>query len=718
MYSALYIVQLIGAIVGFLAVIVVAKQRASENQKVLFISTFCAALSMVAYFFEIASDNYREALLAIKFGYIGKCFALVCLLVFITGYCHMPVKKWVFKTLFVFDAAILGLVLTAEHHGLYYKSIKFSEEGLFPHMILKAGPFYYAFMGITLITIVIFAIICFSKWFKAEGADRNRLLIMGVIMVSPGLTLLLYLTKLVTRSFDLVPMGLLVACGLLVLAVTRYGLLDTLQLAQDNMIDATNDGILVVDRDYNFIFANAFTNRLFPDLKAGKTFKINNIIDELFQKEEAVIDVDGKHYEVRKTVLSEEKMLKGYMVWIFDMTFINQYTNEMIALKNEAEKANESKSAFLANMSHEIRTPMNSILGFTDLAIAESDKDEVKEYLEYVKNSVGDLMNIINSILDISKIESGKAELVYRDYNIERLYTNIVVTMSKEAERHNLEFLSWIDEGIPSVLCGDDGKIKEVIINIVNNAIKYTKEGFVKLTMEMLSIYDNNAKIKIMIQDTGIGIKEEDKIRIFEAFQQVDLKKNRDVEGTGLGLSIAKNYIEMMGGTMDFVSTYGEGTTFTVIVDQRIVDSERLVEQKTKKEQDRKIAFNDVYVLVVDDNLVNLKVAEGILNTFGITSDIVSSGEEAIAATRLCRYDMVFMDQMMPKMDGIECMKHIREILELDYKDVPVVMLTANAISGVEQEMMSLGFDEYLSKPIDRRLLVDILLRYFEDKVV
>lgn len=445
---------------------------------------------------------------------------------------------------------------------------------------------------------------------------------------------------------------------------------------------------------------------------------MNNIIDELFQKEEAVIDVDGKHYEVRKTVLSDEKMLKGYMVWIFDMTFINQYTNEMIALKNEAEKANESKSAFLANMSHEIRTPMNSILGFTDLAIAESNKDKINEYLEYVKNSADDLMDIINSILDISKIESGKVELVNRDYNIEKMYTNIVVAMSKEADRHNLEFLSWIDEGMPSVLQGDDGKIKEVIINIVNNAIKYTKKGFVKLTMEMLSVHGDNAKIKIVVQDTGIGIKDEDKARIFEAFQQVDLKKNRDVEGTGLGLSIAKSYIEMMGGTMDFVSNYGEGTTFTVIVDQKVVDNERLAEQKVRKDQNRKVVFKDVQVLVVDDNLVNLKVAEGILKTFGIDTDIVSSGEEAIETTKLHRYDMVFMDQMMPRMDGIECMQHIRDIKENDYEDVTIVMLTANAISGVEQEMMGLGFNEYLSKPIDRNILVDILLKYFKDKVV
>lgn len=720
MYSVLYTIQFIGVIVGFITVVLVYIQKSSENQKALFLSICCGFISMLAYYFEIGGDSFGEVLLAIKFGYVGKSFAVMAFLMFITKYCQVKIPRVVKGGLLVVYTSLLCLVLTCEKHKLYYSSLEFVNEGLFPHMRLGKGPFYYVFMVVTVSTMIVFATICFVKFSKSKGEDKRRMFALALVGISPELMLIIYLTG-VTKEFDLVPMGTLLACVLLAITVIRYGLYDTIQMAKENIVENNNEGVLVVDREYNFLYANPTAVALFPDLEAKEDFMINNVINKVFSDGNRVFQRGDRHYEVRTSEIKEGRMHRGYMAWIFDMTFINSYTNEMITLKEEAEQANRSKTTFLTNMSHEIRTPMNSILGFTDIILSSDIDDTNREYMEYIKFSAESLLQIINDVLDFSKIESGKYEVVASEYGIKEIYQNVVANISPEATKKGLKLLSSIDDMLPYRLSGDCIKIQEILCNLLSNAVKYTNEGYIKLSVELVSIYNGSAKIKFVVQDTGIGIKEEDQTKIFEKFQQVDLLKNKDKEGTGLGLAIAKGYVSLLGGEIELFSSYGEGTTFVVYINQEIADGTRIVDvqnvtTKVKKYDMDAFKLKDANILIVDDNIINLKVAKSILERYGVEADTVNSGAASVEMVKEKLYDIIFMDQMMPELDGIETMKLIREIP--DYNTAPIIMLTANAVKGVKEDMISEGFSSYIAKPIDIDKLERIILEFMPSSKV
>lgn len=407
----------------------------------------------------------------------------------------------------------------------------------------------------------------------------------------------------------------------------------------------------------------------------------------------------------------------GYIVIVSDMTEMVKKTKELEESRNEAQQANRTKSLFLANMSHEIRTPMNSILGFSDLAIKENVDEKSKEYFEYIHDSAEMLLGIINDILDFSKIESGKMELEEDDYDAFKLFEGTARLIDIQAKKKGLEFSTNISKDLPKNLHGDSPKIREVLINLLNNSVKYTREGSVALRVDFDKKNPNEGVMKIQVSDTGIGIKEEDIDALFDSFKRLDAKANSKTEGTGLGLAITKGLIEIMNGSIKVQSTYGTGSTFVVELSQKIVESPVVEAEETHVEADknRKLMLKDINVLGVDDNGINLKVLRKILERYGLKIDVAPTGKDAIAKCMNKKYDLVLMDQMMPEMDGTEAMTKIRE-LGGGYEaggNLKIVALTANAISGVREELMNLGFDEYLTKPIDveelERLFINLL---------
>lgn len=381
----------------------------------------------------------------------------------------------------------------------------------------------------------------------------------------------------------------------------------------------------------------------------------------------------------------------------------------------EVEKANKSKSMFLANMSHEIRTPMNSIMGFSEILLKKELSDEEREYVENIRESSENLLTIINDILDISKIESGKMEIVENDFESEKLLKGVMSQIKSLADKKDLKFAAEISSDIPSVLYGDEVRIREILINILNNAIKYTNEGSV-LFKANVTLNDNNmAEIEFRSIDTGIGINEEYKDVIFHAFEQADKKKNNGIEGTGLGLSIVRSYLELMNGSVEVESEVGKGSTFIVTIPLKIVDSKPIGELILEREKKAKSHISDLHiekeVLVVDDSMVNLKVIGRTLEHYGITVTAVNSGQKAVDECKDKLFDIVFMDQMMPVMDGVEAMNIIRGIPGYEKgSDHKIVVLTANAIKGAEEELLAAGFDAYLKKPVEFDKMEKILL--------
>ncbi len=416
------------------------------------------------------------------------------------------------------------------------------------------------------------------------------------------------------------------------------------------------------------------------------------------------------------------------------LVFIDE--TEIVNAMEDAQKANAVKSDFLANMSHEIRTPINAVLGMNEMIIRESTGaapsfDKINTYAENIKSAGNNLLSIINDILDFSKIEAGKMNMVVSDYQLSSVLNDINNMALYRAGAKNLDFRIVADESLPLMLRGDSVRVRQIITNIVNNAVKYTEKGSV--TLSASGVYNEgkeegkNVDLVISVKDTGIGIKEESIGKLFDKFERMDLEKNNTIEGTGLGLAITKKLLDVMGGTIDVKSVYGEGSTFTVTIPQKIVKAENMgnflerTEKIIREEKTYEESFRapGARILIVDDTKVNIIVLKGLLKKTEMTIDSASGGAEAIKLATDTKYDIILMDQRMPGMNGTEAMIGIRTTEGGVNHETPVICLTADAISGAKERYMSEGFEDYLTKPVDGEALEEMLIRYISpDKVV
>ena len=385
---------------------------------------------------------------------------------------------------------------------------------------------------------------------------------------------------------------------------------------------------------------------------------------------------------------------------------------------NEAMHANKAKDDFLANMSHEIRTPLNGILGMDEMIIRDTKDSRVKRYALDIKSAGNTLLSLINDILDLSKIQAGEFEITRLDYDLASVINDVMNITKTKAEQKGLEYHMSVDPGMPGALHGDAIRIRQVMINIINNAVKYTREGSVSIGITGENETDDTIDLVIRVSDTGIGIKEEDRDKLFKSFQRLDEKKNYDIEGTGLGLHITYRLVELMGGTIDVESTYGKGSTFTVAVPQGINrpdpigDFSKAVSRYLSDMQadETTLYAPGARVLVVDDNEMNLDVMEGLLRDTKIRVDLADSGQMCIERVKTHEYDCILLDQMMPGMNGAETLRALKEQDLLGR--TPVIALTADAIVGARENYLSMGFKDYISKPVKYERLEQVLKAY------
>lgn len=385
----------------------------------------------------------------------------------------------------------------------------------------------------------------------------------------------------------------------------------------------------------------------------------------------------------------------------------------------QAIQANQAKSVFLANMSHEIRTPMNAVMGMSEILLRQENlSPEVREGIENIQSAGGNLLSIINDILDFSKIESGKMELVEANYHLSSMVYDIQNMIQFRIKGNDVKLVLDIDESLPNELYGDEVRIRQILINLLGNAVKFTDKGTITLRIRWKKKEDT-AWLKIDVEDTGIGIREEHLEELFESFKRVDLNHNYSIEGTGLGLSICKQLCLLMDGDVTVASQYGKGSIFTVVLPQKIVDekviygnAKKVEKSKTQGEEKHRSDFfaPNAKVLVVDDNELNLKVVTGLMKPYGMQLETVMSGKEAIEKVRQNHYQLIFLDHMMPQMDGIETFQKIKS--EIKDFSTPVIALTANAISGVREMYLEHGFTDYLSKPVNVEKLLEQLKKY------
>lgn len=407
----------------------------------------------------------------------------------------------------------------------------------------------------------------------------------------------------------------------------------------------------------------------------------------------------------------------------FPMTFVSfimyhtienpdvKMIEELNLAKEQAEKANNAKTDFLSNMSHEIRTPLNAIVGFSQALSEEDIPESAKEEVRDIMMASENLLELVNGILDISKIEANKLEIVNTEYQIKKIFDELVTLTKARLGEKPIEFRTSFDPDIPPVLYGDYSRLKQIVLNLLTNSVKYTKEGFIELKVSTVK-KDNVCRLIISVEDTGIGIKQDKIDKLFTKFERFDLDKNITIEGTGLGLAITKKLIELMNGKIVVQSVYGQGSKFTVAIDQRIIDKE-IIEEEVKEEIPEKIDASGMKILIVDDNRVNLKVAERLLKDYNVEITTLSSGLECVELIKTGKiFDLILLDDMMPKMSGVETLHKLKEISSFD---IPTVALTANAISGMREKYLSEGFNDYLSKPIDRTQLNQIIKKYLKN---
>lgn len=591
---------------------------------------------------------------------------------------------------------------------------------------------FLAFIAVTMLVIAI-------VWVRKEKQTRQIYYVRAVILSNLAILVSIIpdtiLPLLGKPSFPSSAYGMFLTYMITWFWATRFNAFSiTVGNLSQYIYESANTAILIFDEYFRLFLVNKYGRELLGINKIE-----NQKLSELFQstEEEAdrmlagvlrdnkgVAELVSAHGEVSCSLnfsVARDFHEDPYCIvcFVYDLTKEKNMLEQLV-------RANEAKSQFLANMSHEIRTPINGILGMDNMLLKECKDEGLREYAKNIQSAGQSLLSIINDILDISKIESGKLEILPIKYELFSILNDCYNLTKAKLQEKPLEFEIQINENLPSWLYGDEVRIRQIINNFLSNAVKYTKQGKVTFCLDYEQKSSEQILIIISVADTGIGIKEEDLGKLFSSFTRIEEKRNRNIEGTGLGLNLTKNLVDLMGGEVLVESTYGKGSCFTARIPQKIVDAtpmgdfSRRYQQYLSSSDDDALSFSapEAKILVVDDVEMNLKVVKGLLKETKIQIDTVASGRQCLERVKTTRYDVIFLDHMMPEMDGIETLQNMKLLTDNLNEEVPVIMLTANAIVGAKEEYMQAGFTDYLTKPIQETELLEMLLKYLPEEHV
>lgn len=728
MVNLVVILEAFGICLTIIALLLLLNGDGAKEQKLLII-IMCGALAQnVGYLLELVAPSLDAAMTAVIVENVGYSFVPLCYCWFIYIYCYIDPPKTLLRIL----GAVNFIAMFSAFfnwYGLVYREVRWvAEPDGFYHISITYGPLYVVFL---FSRILIPYTLCIYTLGKAihERSDRQvnhqYWMILGISSL-PMIVLLLYVLKAVT-IFDLTPVTLAISVAMVVIVIWGRRNYDFRHLAAEKVLESLGDGVIALDEQNRLVSYNRAAAEIFTRLPAHKPGENIHVVEDF--REEILnedipqsFSINGQHYESHsKHIIDENGRIQGSVILILDMTDIRAYIDEIKRVRQQAEKASIAKSEFLANMSHEIRTPMNAIIGLNDIIMEDCEDTEIYGHAKDVQSAAKNLLAIINDILDLSKVEAGKMELVYVNYYIKTVADEIISMMDMAASQKGLILKYEYDETIPCRYNGDEGRIKQILINILSNAVKFTAKGYVRVYITgKPGKNDDEELLTFHVEDTGCGIREEDLGKIFEDFRQVDSRRNRSAGGTGLGLAIVKHLVELMKGNINVESTYGQGTTVTITIPQKIIDRCPIGEMPELPQAEEKVTdfftAPGVKVLIVDDNVINRKVARSFLKNYGFDLTEAESGAEAIELVRAERFDIIFMDHMMPGMDGIEAAEIIRRDCGENGTAPVMVALTANAMEGMREHFLSCGFQDFIAKPLDRKEMNQLLLRWVPEK--
>ena len=694
--------------------------KTSDSQKTLFGIGVALVMVFIGCAMEIFSASEGEVLAGVKLECIGTSLFIVSLCIFSISSCRIKIPRLIKYLMFIYWAVVFIAISVSSLFPVYFQNITYLESGLYNRIVCEYG----VVKIVDIVLSVVFGIMAFHVTYQAYRSrekEKNkgiRMMAFANLFPIAGTILAILFRE---NGYPIMALAVFFTAGVLLFALYRFRLFDTMQMVKDDILETIEDGFVVVDVNQNVLFLNERAKRFFPELKYEATQ--GQVIEKLIKSDKLVLIVKEKHYQISAVPFYDQKTHKGTTIWMKDITEDYQARRKLIELKEEAEKANDAKTVFLANMSHEIRTPMNAIVGMTELILNDNINSNVEENANNIKSASNNLLSIINGILDFSKIETGNVVMESVDYNLGLVIKDICNMINFRLADKNVELIVHMRESIPSLLRGDETHVRQIFTNILTNAAKYTKRGYIRMNIDWEE-ENGRAVIKVSVEDTGCGIKDEHIDTLFDSFQRADMIKNRTIEGTGLGLAICKRLVEGMEGKIGVKSSYGVGSVFNFYIKQEIANWEPMgnydyLELHGGRDSGKKSFIAPLAkILVVDDNITNIKVIRGILTMYQVRVDTALSGKECLEKIEKQNYHMILMDQMMPDMDGIETTKLIRLHQNPEVRNMVVVAVTANAIAGTREMFLQSGFQEYISKPINLSSMEAVLKKYLPQETI
>ena len=716
------------SIIGlFLEAWIVFRNIKGRLHSYLLIGSIAALVNNMGYVLELKAENESAYISALQFSYLGRTWYPYFVFLFIMELVGVRIPSKIKNVMMIIDAVIYITIFNLQNHTLYYTDIYYDTSGIFPRLQHGNGIMHHFNMAFQFM-LAVCALVCLFRALRKEKkkVTRNSLITVMMATFVQAFFLVAQLTHMFSLSdfYDVSMIGYFIGTIMMLIAIISFDLLGTREIAKEFIIDRISEGIIAVDNEGAIKYFNEPAEELYPELAAGKDRGADRILplltDAVAKKE--YLKIKDHFYSVEENSLIRNGQDYGKLYALSDETDHIHYTEELERQKKIADDANAAKSRFLANMSHEIRTPINAVIGMDEMILRESSEEEIRGYASGIMSAGKTLLALINDILDLSKVEEGKMEIIPVRYELSSMVNNLVNIISGRAEKKGLKFCVEVDPQIPKDLVGDEIRIRQCALNILTNAVKYTEKGSVTLKFSYKDMEEGagsdgrNIALTLSVTDTGVGMKPEDLEKLLKPYQRIDEKRNRQIEGTGLGMSITSQLLHLMGSRLEVESEYGRGTCMSFTIVQQAVSSEEIGKYDLKyrhsgkgiPEYSEMFHAPDARILVVDDTDINLLVMRNLLKKTQIQIDTASSGSEALALNSSNTYDALFIDHMMPDMDGLETLKELRG--SGHNLNAPAIALTANAISGAREMYIEAGFDGYLSKPVESEKLEMLLM--------